>query len=493
MISFRHRGPIALAAFVVSAGTATADVTPGQVWDAISGQLEGMGYALKVDTISKTDDSLVLGDVTYDMDLPDGGSIKIITRGMRFDADGQGGVNGDFSHLTMGLALANPKGEEVEAELALSTAGQEVVYSGTPEEIKSTFDWPLATLSLTALRVDGKPVEATGALTMHDLSGVYTYKTPADGSGPTIDSNMKMSRLDIDGQGTTTDDKPVNIKLTGAVLDIAATGTGQDLQMMLGGLPKSGASRVSYGAGNLDLAMDGEEGSMTLGAKTASGFAESSVANGHLIYGTGGTGFEISAAGSMIPLTGTVFKMATTESHLDLPMEASEDAQHFGLSFSLDGIELADQVWAMFDPQATLARDPATLSLNVSGDAVLKQSLAEVFENPEALQESPADLRSLVIDGLVMRVFGAELTAAGNAMFNPPSPMPVGTIDVHAKNITSVLQKLSALGLIDPSMGGMAQMMLGMYATPGDGPDTWDSHVEMTAEGGVLVNGQPMQ
>ena len=103
------------------------------------------------------------------------------------------------------------------------------------------------------------------------------------------------------------------------------------------------------------------------------------------------------------------------------------------------------------------------------------------------------DLRALELGGLVVRALGAELTASGNAEFTPPSPLPVGSVDVHAKNITTVLQKLSALGLVDPSSAGMAQMMLGMYAKPGDGPDTWDSHIEMTEQGGVLVNGQPMQ
>jgi len=493
MSSLSRRLTLTTAALALSAGGAFADITPQDVWAAMRNQMESMGYEVTFETAADTPQSLVLSSVRSVVAIPDGGSVEMDMGGMRFDADGSGGVTGDFGGLTMAMTVANVTGETFEASLGVEGAGLELQYSGTPDAIEGAFNWPVATYRLTGLRVEGKDIDATGAVTASGAKGTYRYVT-SDG-GQSIESEIAVGRVDVEGEFHDPAEEPSDLSLNMSVSDLAATASGVQANFLMGNIPEGdGASRVTYGAGDMTVAISGQEGDLTLRAGVSSGHIASGMSGGALTYSDSSNDFQMSAEGSIMPIPPVSVKIASTETDLRIPLTASEDPQDFALKLVFDGLELSDTVWALFDPTAMLSHDPATLSLDASGQAVLSVDLATLTENPEAMADGPpGEMRSVALNGLLVRAMGAELSASGQGEFPPGFPFPLGSVDINASGVMTLIQNLTQLGLLDPGSAGMAQMSLGMFAKPGDGPDTWVSKIEMTMDKGLLVNGQPMQ
>ncbi|MGI9393360.1 MAG: DUF2125 domain-containing protein, partial [Boseongicola sp.] len=53
-----------------------------------------------------------------------------------------------------------------------------------------------------------------------------------------------------------------------------------------------------------------------------------------------------------------------------------------------------------------------------------------------------------------------------------------------------LLDKLVGMGLLPDEQAMGARMMMGLFARPGDGPDTLVSTIEVNEDGSVLANGQ---
>jgi hypothetical protein len=49
------------------------------------------------------------------------------------------------------------------------------------------------------------------------------------------------------------------------------------------------------------------------------------------------------------------------------------------------------------------------------------------------------------------------------------------------------------MGLVPEDQAMAARMMLGLFARPGDGPDTLTSKIEVKGDGAILANGQRLQ
>jgi hypothetical protein len=70
--------------------------------------------------------------------------------------------------------------------------------------------------------------------------------------------------------------------------------------------------------------------------------------------------------------------------------------------------------------------------------------------------------------------------------------MPVGKVNLSLTGATGLLEKLVALGLVDPQMTAMFGMFAGMLAKPGPTPDSLIAEVEIKEGGQILSNGNPL-
>ncbi|MCV6591878.1 MAG: DUF2125 domain-containing protein, partial [Silicimonas sp.] len=196
--------------------------------------------------------------------------------------------------------------------------------------------------------------------------------------------------------------------------------------------------------------------------------------------------------GSAIPLPPMTFKMDEQSGRLKMPVVPGEAKQDFALVMALKGLEIDPFVWSMIDPGGQLPRDAATLVIDTAGEVILTEDIFDPEYAESAPSAPPGSIEALDVNEIRLSVAGAELTGDGALTFNNAMgiPMPIGAVNMMLKGGNGLLDKLVAMGLIPEEQAMGARMMTGMFARPGDGPDTLVSTIEMKEDGSILANGQ---
>jgi Uncharacterized protein conserved in bacteria (DUF2125) len=176
---------------------------------------------------------------------------------------------------------------------------------------------------------------------------------------------------------------------------------------------------------------------------------------------------------------------------IKLPLIPSDVALPFAFSTSLQNLALSDQLWAVFDPTASLPRDPINFVLDTEG-------MAKPNAMPAAgadMAGMPAELESLNLKQLRLSVAGADLQGTGTSTFEPVEggmPNPNAKLDFTLTGANALMDKLVAAGLIAPEMLTMPRMMLAMVARPAtDGSDGYESTIEIKDKA-IFANGQKL-
>jgi len=184
---------------------------------------------------------------------------------------------------------------------------------------------------------------------------------------------------------------------------------------------------------------------------------------------------------------------------LDMPFATTDTVQDFGMTYALRGFEMDDMLWGMFDPTGALPRDPATVAIDLEGTG----KLAIDFTDPDVdkmladIDGPIGELETLSLKSLELDLVGARVTGDGAFTFDNSDletfdgmPRPKGALNFELVGIDGLMSTLSSMGLLPPEQAMGARMMMGLFARPGDGPDTLTSTIEVTDDGQVLANGQ---
>ena len=185
----------------------------------------------------------------------------------------------------------------------------------------------------------------------------------------------------------------------------------------------------------------------------------------------------------------------------DFPVGVTEEPVPFTLRSNLSGLTLNEEVWTLFDPEARLPRDPASLLLALEGRARLLASLFDEEAQAEAEEagEIPAEIEEASLD-LDLDAVGATVEATGEFTFDnedtttfPGIPAPTGTIVIDASGIDALLDTLVDMGLVAPDQLTPARLMLGLFARS-DEEGGYDSEIEVDgATGAITANGQRLR
>jgi hypothetical protein len=181
-----------------------------------------------------------------------------------------------------------------------------------------------------------------------------------------------------------------------------------------------------------------------------------------------------------------------------MPVSKSDSPQDFSFLTRVVDFTVSEDVWGLFDPAGTLARDPATFILDLKGKGLWKQDIMDPALQMEGA-EPPGELHSLDLVQVLGKAAGAEVSAAGGLTFDNTDlttfdglPRPEGKITVNIRGVTALVDNLIALGLVseDEAMG--FRMGLAMVAKPGPGPDELVSEIEFR-QGELFTNGMRMR
>ena len=218
-------------------------------------------------------------------------------------------------------------------------------------------------------------------------------------------------------------------------------------------------------------------------------------------------GYDFKQTNSAMDMAGSDFPLpisltiAETVFEMLMPIMARDEPQDFELVIGLSDFTMSDLIWGLVDPAGQLPRDAAKLLVSLSGQAkVLENFMDPEFAMAMESDAPPAELEALTINELELTAAGASLTGSGDFTFDNSDtitfdgmPRPTGILNVQLAGGNGLLDKLVDMGLIPEDEAGGFRMMMGLFARPGDAPDTLTSTLEINEEGHILANGQRIQ
>jgi Uncharacterized protein conserved in bacteria (DUF2125) len=491
----------ALAALLVST-SAFADVTAEQVWQNWQGLKEAYGQTLTVASEVRSGDTLTVSGLVL-VSEKDGNATRASIDSVVFRERGDGTVEVTMSpQFPVTLTLADESGTPTVVDIVVDQPGLTVVASGTEAATRYDIVAPTVTVTAQSPANAASPVEAQGSLALSGLSGNYIVTTETQS---TIASTLQAdsARLTI----AFTDPTPETGGTSNTTVNLGAlTSTTQGILLSSGEMEDMSAALASglstdstFTFGSADLAAEttragvGSRASGSLGAGTvAVGLNKDRFA-----YDIATQGMKLTVSGGNIPFPELVVSYSEAALNLLAPMSKTDTPQDFKARLQMADLAVSDEVWAMFDPAAALPRDPATVVIDTSGKG---RWLLDPLSAEDAAPDSvPFELTALDVSNLTLRAVGASVVGMGGFTFDNSDtttyggvPAPTGKLDLTITGANALLDRLSQTGLLPQDQVMGARMMMGLFARPGEGPDTLTSTLEFKDKG-FFANGQQLQ
>lgn len=494
-------------ALCLPATAAFADLTSAEVWADWKSYMASGGYEVTASE-SFNGGTLTVSDLRMQIDLgtdTGGGAANLLMGPVRFVEQNDGSVSIELSaQTTVEVESTTIDGDTFALTLTYVQTDPVMTATGDPSEVTYDYSSPGLSMALSGLSVNGTSIGsevATAAINVTNIA--YSATTSVDALRK-IEQTMTVGTLGYDiafadpaGEG--------KFKLAGAMNDISLDATGdlpsdvnpQDLNAMLDAGLDFDVAMASLG-GTYTLSFSSPDGSGTANSTSEGGDIKMSMSQEGLTYDIAQRNVDFNVLVTEFPLP-LSFSAGEVGTSIQMPLQRSPDEQAFGLSLSLNDFTMSDVIWSLFDPSSQLPRDPATLLVDLSGKAkvlfdFLDPAQASVLEQTGA---APGELNALTLNKLELDAAGAKLTGSGDFTFDNSdlitfdgAPRPLGGLDLSLVGGNGLLDKLVAMGLLPDEQAMGARLMMGLFAVPGDAPDTLNSRIEVNPEGHVLANGQ---
>lgn len=517
MTYFRTLASTTALAGLVAAGAARADVTPEQAWQGWQQLGATYGQSLTAQNQTRSGDTLKVENIRVHF-----AQQGVLVEGLIPEADFTQRADGKVEitlspEFPLEVTVENapvadpdaapdappPQPTKTHLELAIRQPGLVAVASGEGSVSAVEVTAPSSTVTVTG--VDGKSASELNLVaeaTLSDLSA--SYRT--DGvDARHILSDFKAAVAEIH-VATADPEKNGTFNLRASTTDLKGSSEGKQFSPLgmadMAAALRSGASSTgefTYGPATLEF--DFKEAANTLqgSSSAAGGNLTVGLSKDGLAYGGSTRGLSLTAKGSQIPFP--QFNLSFAEAAFDLliPITRSESPQPFRLLNRLVDLKVSDEIWALFDPQSQLPRDPATLVVDVGGTATLDVDVFDTAAVDKLGPAAPGKFNSFDVNELKFTVAGAALTGKGAFTLDNADtvtyggfPAPTGKADLRLTGGNGLIDKLVAIGILPQDQAMGARMMLGMFARPGDGQDTLTSTLEFKDKG-FFANGQRLQ
>ncbi|CAN1488608.1 Protein of unknown function DUF2125 [Paracoccaceae bacterium] len=493
---------IALAAFATGA---CADVTPEEVWESWQAMSTAVGQELTVGGSARNGDTLEVTGIVISFKDDLGGSASASLDKLSFKDNGDGTV-AVIMPDTFPLTVMPPpeEGGPTEVKLSVMQPGMKITAGGSATETSYDIAAPTSVIQLTEVKdATGAVIEAQAMLAMTEVTAKYLVAT--EGDKTRLDSSFSAKALALTLEGKDPEGTGQG-KVLIAISDIAGTTKGNFLgaEMMKDMAAALNAgftteNEFTFGMMTMDVDVTDDTGptKMVVTSTLGGGF-ELALNKDSMRYGTslGGANFVVS--GPEIPFPEVQFGFAEFAFNILMPVSKSEMPQDFGIVTKLVDFTISEDIWGMFDPASTLARDPATFILDLRGTGFWKQDIMDPAIDLDSI-EAPGELSSLDLTLAQVKAAGADVAATGALTFDNADlvtfqgvPKPTGLVTVTIKGVNALIDNLISMGLLPEEEAMGFRMMLGMFARPGAAADELISEIEFK-DGGLFANGQQLQ
>ncbi len=485
-------------------GTAHAALTADQVWQSWKDAGALAGLTVSAATENMDGGTLTLNGVSIapagsagltisDMVLTEAadGSVTI-TPGDAIGIDLAGeGTTGSVKLTHEGLAMTAREGD-----------GGALIYDYAAPALTVVYDASYPGLP----GLDGgaaQPVSAKGTVAFTDLAGSYS-DTP--GTNRTFGLDLSAGKLAYD---TSNDDPGLQVK-SASVSETADVVMSFNVAMPTTMSLFQIAAPADFGTAlqeGLSITFSTKQGvtagtsvqespfmPMTMAIKAGAGEATGLFDKDRFSILSTGEGLDLDVTSAMMPVPVKITSGAMVVG-MTSPVMSGDAAGDYGLTFKLSEVSVNEEAWAMVDPGGALKRDPADLSIDVSGKAkldLIDLMAADAAGTPPTTMPAP---ETLDIKDLTLKIAGAALMGTGAFTFDNATgmPMPIGEATVSLTGGNALIDGLIATGLVSAEDAMGARMMMGAFMSPGAEPDSLTSKIEAKAGGEIYVNGQRIQ
>ena len=483
--------------------TAQADVTAAEVWQSWQDFSANMGQTMTAGSEEMSGDTLTVTDVSMSAEMPDGsmtGSLGFV----KFKELGDGTVEISMSEEYPLVVTTEVEGEDP-VEVAVTVTQKDVRMIASGDATALSYDFSSPEMGVVLDSITGAPEGGTFTLNVA-IKGIVGKYLMTPGEIEEVETEFSADSLSMDvtaadpaTSGEFTMKATVDAIESFSTLAMAAD---TDLEDMAAALEAGFATEGSFTYGKIAATFDFKDATSSgnMVSSVASGGIEIALDQDELTYGVTSNGADITLVSSDMPFPQVNAKIAESGFLMTMPVSVSEEPQAFSLVTKLVDLTVSDEIWGMFDPGAVLPRDPATLIVDLAGEA---KWLVDIFAmDPEApSEEVPGELSALTLNQLKLTVGGADLSGTGAFTFDntdtttfPGMPKPAGSIDVTLVGGNGLLDKLVLMGLLPEDQAMGAKMMMGMFGRVTEGAeDTLTSQIEMKEDGSIFANGQQIQ
>ena len=249
----------------------------------------------------------------------------------------------------------------------------------------------------------------------------------------------------------------------------------------------------SHSGSSSSLSATTPDGPLQWDSTSASGGLTATLTPQGLSYGMSSTetAATIVPPGMPLPVNASI---AETAARVVFPLAPNEDGSpsDFVYETSLRDLAIDDALWSLFDPTGQLPRDPASLTIDVTGTLDVLYNMLDL-ERSTTSSEPPFFPETLDINEVMLSVAGAELRANGAMSFEVygvGTPIPDGQVTVELDGAYGLLDKLVALGFVPPGQVAIARGMAGAVAQQ-VGDDQLRSELAF-GPNGITANGLPL-
>jgi hypothetical protein len=508
MPAFHARPAVSATALAAAlfAGPALADVNAQQVWDDWRSQMAVYGEAgLTIGSEDYANGVLTVTDLGFNVTGEDGSVATGNLPQLVLTENGDGTVTVTMSEEYL-LNIATPADAEMgteagEVALAMRHTGLQMIVSGEPGALTYDLSAGRYALELDRVTQGGAEVPAEALLAFNDISGSYTSSV---GETRDVTYDLTAASMDILIDATNPEDGSqvmisgqTNQVATQAMMSMPLDPAADPEMMMMNGLSIDGGYTTAGGSYIFEFT---DETGPTNGSFTTTGSSlDFAVSKDAVAYNSTATGVALQATTAAMPLPITL-DLAEYGLTFEMPLAKTEAPAPWAMGVNLTGLDVSDDIWAMFDPSAMLPRDPATVRLDLTGTATMLFDAMDPAQ-AEAMASAPMPLQveSVNLNDLTVAFGGAEITGAGAFTLDntdlttiPGMPKPTGAIDLQLSGVNALVDTLANMGLLPQEQVMGARMFLGMFATA-TGDDQMTSRIEVTEDGQVLANGQRIQ
>lgn len=427
-------------------------------------------------------------DGTVEIRLPESFPLEVIgVRDLEEEEDAE-----------LGLAPA------YEALLLLEAAGLKMTASEAGNGMDFAFVMPALSMTMDKYKVYGEDFPITVNMTVTGGAGSYSAGATADDPMVTAfeaaGTMVNLGFRDPDtGNAFSFDAALEEITSQSAAKYGENMNPDQVAEALRNGFDM--VSGVKYGPTTFNLLVEAPDETTQAEGSMSGGNIDLALNAGEFKYDVGYEGLDLTVSSDQMPIGDMTFKLDSASTLFSMPILTSDEATPFALRTALEGLQIGEELWSLFDPAAVLPRDPATLIVDLAGTGFWSIDILDPVATLNAQIEGtvPGAVETVDLKELKLSVVGSELT--GNGAFTLDNedletfdgmPRPEGAAQFRLTGGNALLDRLVQMGIVPQDQVMMVRMMTGMFAKPGAGPDELTSEISVDGEGMVLINGAPL-